>query len=1461
MSQIDGTAGGQLQHHFKQTNIGEARCVSLSGTHVPQPSQAPSDVASCVSLSPLASVQTGEAACYPQPKIRLPRNAGEFSGAEDDKKDSLSAGLAAVGNISGAVIRHIIGPRVTATSGTGTTSLADWRLLPPPERLARSDAEITRLLRLQPDPQTVAAAAFRARLEQAFPAVPRPFNPDQIYITQYVEQDNIVTTSLSQTLSQALSQASIDYPADTTYNQSRTRFFRSANDVRGSNEIAGMKGSQHLLAFEKILREQADPDAHHRNYRQALRDFWNTANAALHGQTPAIRLSGFYGQQRLAEAQLRIGDGTLGSADEQWLTYLTDPVRATMQPGSFSLSLQDGTDHIPFAGVLVLTQRPSETPDTTSGPVLLGIPGQGLMKFESSAAYTEALQQLFDTTAQRDLLLMHVARDRRERAANIDNALDAAVSPFRYEEISGPEWTRLMQSLLNQKIQDITNVLAATRTTTPTDTLAATFDLSGMRHQREQLLLQQFLAPASASDKEAWFKELTHYRNAALKIQGSGFPGMHQYLDPGFLTRYARDHLREQIRNDLKLEVDPDQVIVTTHELLMAYTSRGDLPAPPRARQTEKVPTHSTLTELALANTRMLDQNWGNELPVKTRGGTALPQLTQAYLTRIIRAANIGQRYKEFLQSRLLDSPEGKAREKAYVDFSRARLQLDVREARIRGDITADAAQWVRSTMTTTPLQINQRSVYAQHLQIDRSTLNGILLFGTPPPVTLSSGMTRVEINSRVGTPKIVLYTPDAPDGKNLREYANRTQMVDDFINRSEMREYLRERIERSRQNEIDRMLQAGVDAPRVRSEAVDGNFLQVSYRTGVAHIIDDAETRTTDNDEADRQARWDKISHALDIAGILLPLKLSVPLSLIRLGHALHSANAARVRGDSDEALAGFINGISLALNVLSDGVGRLVVSTNQHLYPSRPAKHPAAGTANSIPVPPAAGPKSPAAPAGMSAVQIQGQPYFYWNTKNNIASYRDLFTWDQLHPGQLKAAGHGIADSNNVWKKIAPLSGGGGSAREPGVPPRPGASATASMTSAVTPTTMMTDNASVLIKKNQLHGRTFYAANIGSREYDLTFDLEKNAFRKIQNDLQTGDADSYYVIKNNTLQRLTDPERPVSDAERSATLRLLGINLKLPLDVTAPVNTAPIPTVIRGIWTGSGSLRPALVANLERNAVIAAPERADNLQHNAGGATPGKKYQTTLYLSNHNPVAYRRNLQLLRDKAPHVAVETLESSAFYQKFRTEHDGRYFSQYQAALNGNGGIAANNASAADVLRYRLMFHEGGLYMDLDDKLLQAPGDSELATTPDGLVLDTPQTMDVLGMDGQYGTNIFGTQKNNPTLNAISEESYRRYLQNSDLYTVARPRESTHSSAELSNYMQRISQVTGPAMFDHVIGEQLPAMRQLREALKLSNNISIDIPDRLQSQIEEWASERLVLNRINLPGNAHSWKEN
>jgi len=153
--------------------------------------------------------------------------------------------------------------------------------------------------------------------------------------------------------------------------------------------------------------------------------------------------------------------------------------------------------------------------------------------------------------------------------------------------------------------------------------------------------------------------------------------------------------------------------------------------------------------------------------------------MTHDYLCRMLRAVDIGRHYQELLQAHLLDSAEGTAREKQYMQFLEARLRLDSREAKIRGDISDDSMRQVMAALGPTPSVHNGQPLQARRLSVGGNALGNVLLFGTQAPVLVKHAPQLLPISQAynhnnippdtpfrdTGIAKVILYMPDAPDG------------------------------------------------------------------------------------------------------------------------------------------------------------------------------------------------------------------------------------------------------------------------------------------------------------------------------------------------------------------------------------------------------------------------------------------------------------------------------------------------------------------------------------------------------------------------------------------------------------------------------------------------------------------------------------------------------------------------
>ncbi len=379
---------------------------------------------------------------------------------------------------------------------------------------------------------------------------------------------------------------------------------------------------------------------------------------------------------------------------------------------------------------------------------------------------------------------------------------------------------------------------------------------------------------------------------------------------------------------------------------------------------------------------------------------------------------------------------------------------------------------------------------------------------------------------------------------------------------------------------------------------------------------------------------------------------------------------------------------------------------------------------------------------------------------------------------------------------------------------------------------------------------------ARIDTYNERVVYDMERDVFIREQ-DLNEVEPVGY-VARPGSIDLVPAPfTRTVSNAMRSRSLRALGVDLALPVEMPMlAANSQPIAKQIACLWVGDKVISPELLANLGKNAA-----RLND-----------SEYTLRLYLSNAAPQAHAKNLRLLAEQAPDLQVLPLEEQAFFRAFR---QSKYYAQYDAALDGNGGIASNYASASDVLRYPMLHHEGGLYMDVDDTLL-APGEYpqvidgqpagnpgeaidqvELRTTPDGLLLAPPMSNEKMAMNCLYNTSLIGSHPGNPTLLAISEEMHARYQTNLDFYD-SKP-SLVDDPANFYRYANRLSRLTGPALLSDVVDRHLPGLRILRQITNLcgmpriNTYLFVDLPSAQAAM-----RELLPLNRFAKVGGNHSW---
>ncbi|WP_459205143.1 dermonecrotic toxin domain-containing protein [Pseudomonas sp. MLB6B] len=361
-----------------------------------------------------------------------------------------------------------------------------------------------------------------------------------------------------------------------------------------------------------------------------------------------------------------------------------------------------------------------------------------------------------------------------------------------------------------------------------------------------------------------------------------------------------------------------------------------------------------------------------------------------------------------------------------------------------------------------------------------------------------------------------------------------------------------------------------------------------------------------------------------------------------------------------------------------------------------------------------------------------------------------------------------------------------------------------------------------------------------------NLVYDMENNLFLR-EEDLNEVEPQYFEPEPGTGNMRKASATNPqVTDAMRVATLRALGIDLPLPVELPplAPEGATPIPQQITALWVGNKRIDEKVL---------------DNLAHNAQALTDSA-YQYRLMLSNSSTEVFAHNVAQLNARVPGLQVLTLEEQGFYQGF--QQSGNY-AQYQAAI-GNGGAASNFASAADVLRYPMLHSEGGLYMDVDDALIVDPDTGKamldnvkLEATPDGLLLNVPVQNEIMGLNSVYNNSMIGSHAGNPTLLSISQEMRSRYMSAVEPYPI-RPNRNTNPVL-FKRYATQVSWLSGPGLLTDVVDRLSPDLYRLRQLAhlymipRLNSYQFVDL-----NALNAVREARLPLMRVARIGHLHSW---
>lgn len=268
--------------------------------------------------------------------------------------------------------------------------------------------------------------------------------------------------------------------------------------------------------------------------------------------------------------------------------------------------------------------------------------------------------------------------------------------------------------------------------------------------------------------------------------------------------------------------------------------------------------------------------------------------------------------------------------------------------------------------------------------------------------------------------------------------------------------------------------------------------------------------------------------------------------------------------------------------------------------------------------------------------------------------------------------------------------------------------------------------------------------------------------------------------------------------------------------LPVIRPVSAdvKPIPKDIHYTWIGK------MMSEINIKNIISNAEQSYDKKTGTG-------YRTIVHVDADSPVIFAEITAKFIGSGSNVVVENLRESDFFQAFKRTGFGV---QYDAVRNGKYPCYS---VASDILRYPLINHEGGVYIDVDDTIHEDVSFSDLPASRNDLLLHELHSNEKFGMKNEYNGSILGSHPNNPLLNAISERMHALYLEDPTFFDRERPYISAgDDAASMETYAKKIYTLTGPGLLNEVLREHIPDAYGILEVDKARSYIKL--PEEYQN---------------------------
>ena len=760
--------------------------------------------------------------------------------------------------------------------------------------LARLNVQTDDLMQAQPSLGRV----YQHKLTEAFPHLPRPINPNQIFYSRYREdQEGQRQLVSSEPLGSLLIRLRAP-DAGTYLTQQSGAFFREPNTLDADKHLSSNGTTAQLAGSTEVA------------VIESLNAFWGTAQD--NQPAPEEQLVALRRQVLAHQLALRTVDGTLSAAGRTLAdTVLKYPTAAAREkafaienrPAVYRLMLEDGSE---FAAAFILNAT-GKTPPT--GSVMLYSPGEEFEEYENLGRLNQAvaarireggpagkrLLASLSTTARAGLtglpvlaaspstidadIVAHGVRSVRIRqyfavrealrqetlpvAGELDLAADTtqyldiadafAARNLRLMEVREPEWLKTAdvsdQARYRQLEQAMDESNAALM---PFLEKVQTLEAFSLEHTDKVLKKQK---PAYADVDIAPYKSLVRLRtSSSLPVELTGYRDENTSIV--YITADEKINIPRFLQGQTLASGTWKSRVVIDLRTLGSYAQRNVDPWSAHD-------FHRTISATATL--------------VDTDGATK-GTLGDSDLRALAQEADVGRKYAEYLRSTFSQGGEGNSFASAWQRANAAKMHKDALESRLNPDVhklfifetPGSGFDWIKAVIES-PDSTKRPRVSEFEIDVNLLVMGSALEEGRGGQV-----INGVLIIQRKGTTPggvCVLYTPDAPDDAPFRELSNGLGELDALKAKAQWRAYFSERMATNDAQERSRIFSDTRGVHRYALTTITGNFHAYLYLAQLGFQLAHAAFRSRSNAQISRESAVNAFIFGVEVADLFIDL------------------------------------------------------------------------------------------------------------------------------------------------------------------------------------------------------------------------------------------------------------------------------------------------------------------------------------------------------------------------------------------------------------------------------------------------------------------------------------------------------------------------------------------------------------------------------------------------------------